>query len=262
MLGGWSISSKLRDFVSGQPKWKRDVGPQGTRRRVRALCRRLEKIYGPFVPKSRRQPLDELILTVLSQATNDRNSLRAYAFLKERFPTWSQVLEASQEDLEDAIRPGGLAHNKSQTIRAILETLHGSAQSVRPKTTSGNSSSSAAGPLEHLVEVPLDDAMAELTALPGVGLKTAACVLLFSCSRPVMPVDTHVHRLSGRLGLVRPKATADQTHHVLMAITPQELVYLFHVWLIAHGRSQCQARNPRCSGCTLCDLCPTGATSR
>jgi endonuclease-3 len=95
-----------------------------------------------------------------------------------------------------------------------------------------------------------------LTALPGVGLKTAACVLMFCCNRPVMPVDTHVHRLSRRLGLVRTAATADQTHHVLMAITPPELVYPFHVWLISHGRATCRARNPRCGECLLLELCP------
>lgn len=252
MLGGNAISSRLRGLVSEQPKWKRDVGPQGTRRRIRALCRRLEKIHGPFVPKSRREPLDGLILTVLSQATNDRNSDAAFARLKERFPTWRQVLDAPRASLEKAIRPGGLAHNKSQTIRAILETLDKSSQGLPTPQTPDSQA-----PLAHLAEARVDDAMAELIALPGVGLKTAACVLMFCCNRPVMPVDTHVHRLSGRLGLVRPKATADQTHHVLMAITPKELVYAFHVWLIAHGRTQCRARSPRCAGCVLSDLCPT-----
>ena len=234
--------------TSERTPWRRYVGPNGTRRRVRALLRRLEKSYGPFVPKTRRSPLDGLVLTILSQATNDRNSGRAFARLKERFETWDALLDAPTEELEEAIKLGGLARNKSRTIRKVLETLRASSGGLPP---------TCRDPLLRLAEFPLDEAMVELTSLPGVGIKTAACVLMFCLGRPVMPVDTHVHRLAGRLGLVRQEATADQSHLVLMAITPEELVYPFHIWLIAHGREVCRARAPGCDACGLSDLCPS-----
>jgi endonuclease-3 len=158
------------------------------------------------------------------------------------------VLAAPRRSLEVAIKPGGLARNKSRTIRNILTILDKRSSGLPPDTPD---------PLAYLADVPAEEALETLTNLPGVGLKTAACVLMFCCNQPVMPVDTHVHRLSGRLGLVRPKATADQTHHVLMAITPSELVYPLHVWLIAHGRAACRAQNPRCKGCVLSDVCPS-----
>jgi len=202
---------------------------------------RLEKAYGPFEPKPRLDPLDGLILTVLSQATNDKNSTHAFRRLKDRMPSWDRTLEASVEAIEEAIRPGGLAKNKARTIKGILSEL-----SSRPEGLS----------LEHLGEMPLDDAMEELTELPGVGKKTAACVLMFDFGRPVMPVDTHVHRLSRRLGIVVNRASADQAHEALMQITPPEKVYRLHIWLIAHGRAICRSQRPRCSECVLKDLCP------
>lgn len=213
-----------------------------TRRRVRALVRRLEKVYGPFEPKPATDPLDGLILTILSQATNDTNSRRAFARLRERFPRWEQVRDAPAEQIEAAIRPGGLARNKARTIREVLRILD-----ARPEGLS----------LDHLAERPTAEAMDLLTALPGVGTKTASCVLLFDLGRPVMPVDTHVHRLARRLGLVRDRATADQTHAALMKITPPELVYRFHIWLIAHGRAVCRSQRPTCRECALRELCPS-----
>jgi len=211
--------------------------------------RRLGKVYGPFVRKSRRGPLEGLVLTILSQATNDRNSDRAYARLRERFETWEEVLDAPAAAVEEAIRPGGLARNKARTIKEVLATLAAGSSGLPPRVPD---------PLLSLADAPLSQAVDELTALPGVGLKTAACVLMFCLDRAVMPVDTHVHRLASRLGLTNAGATADQTHGVLMAITPEELIYPFHVWLIAHGRAVCRARGPRCGACSLSDLCPSG----
>lgn len=220
-------------------------GPNATTRRVRAIVGRLEGVYGPFVPKPALDPLDGLVMTVLSQATNDRNSSLAYERLTARFPTWAAVLAAPLEEVEAAIRPGGLSRTKARVINALLEHL---------------GSTPAGFDLRPLAAAPIETAMGALTALPGVGLKTAACVLLFDLGRPVMPVDTHVHRLSRRLGLVTERATADQTHAVLMAITPEDLVYRLHVWLIAHGRAVCRARNPRCDACVLADLGPAAST--
>jgi endonuclease III len=222
-------------------RWARYVGPTASRRRARALVRRLECTFGPFVPRPAQDPLDGLIMTILSQATNDRSSSLAFERLRARFQIWEAALESPAGEMEEAIRPGGLSRNKSRAIRAVLAELR-----QRPTGFS----------LAHLGAAPLDDAMAELTALPGVGIKTAACVLLFCFGRPVMPVDTHVHRLSRRLGLVVDRATADQTHLVLMAVTPSELVHPFHVWLIAQGRAICHARSPCCGECVLADLCP------
>ena len=222
--------------------WKQYRGPYGNRMRVRALSRRLEAEYGPFKPKTRRDPLDELILTVLSQHTSDANSHRAFERLKAAFSTWDEVERAPLRRIEAAIRVGGLAVSKSRTIKRVLAEL---------KKRDG------AYTLDWIADLPLDEALEALTDLPGVGIKTASCVLLFSFGRPSMPVDTHVHRLARRLGLVARKTTADQTYAVLMAITPEELVYPFHLQLIKHGRIVCKSQRPRCAECILVDLCPS-----
>lgn len=224
-------------------RWKTYRGSCGTKRRVRALVRRLDQAYGPFKPKKQRAPLDGLILTILSQATNDKNSFRAFENLTTRFPSWDDVVTAKDLEIEEAIRSGGLARNKSKTIKKILKRLKVEKKGFKA--------------LDDLASEPLDMALAKMSALPGVGIKTASCVLLFEFQRPVMPVDTHVHRLSKRLDLVVEKASADHTHHVLMSITPAELIYPFHVWLIAHGRKVCQASNPNCGHCFLSGLCPS-----
>jgi endonuclease-3 len=132
--------------------------------------------------------------------------------------------------------------SKSRTIKRVLAEL---------KKRDG------AYTLDWIADLPLDEALEALTDLPGVGIKTASCVLLFSFGRPSMPVDTHVHRLARRLGLVARKTTADQTYAVLMAITPEELVYPFHLQLIKHGRIVCKSQRPRCAECILVDLCPS-----
>lgn len=227
---------------SGSKRWERYRGAQGTRRRVRALARRLERVHGPFQAKSKGDPVAGLVQTILSQATSDHNSTLAFERLKARFPHWNDLLEAPVEELEAAIRPGGLSHNKARTIREVLTKLRD-----RPEGWS----------LDHLSALPVSEAIDQLRSLPGVGVKTASCVLLFDLGRPVMPVDTHVHRLSRRLGLADQRATAEQTFEVLMAIIPPELICPVHLWLIAHGRAVCLARRPRCRGCSLADLCPS-----
>jgi len=234
--------AKVRGSRTRSERWRRHAGPNATSRRVRALVRRLDGVHGPFRPRPGLDPLAGLIQTILSQATNDRNSSLAFERLAARFPIgWEQVLEAPLAEVEEAIRPGGLGRTKSRVIHAVLEELRS-----RPTGFS----------LADLADTPHDAALAALTALPGVGLKTAACVLLFDLGRPFMPVDTHVLRLSRRLGLVADRATADQTHHVLTAITPVDLVYPLHVGLIAHGRAVCRAGRPRCADCVLAELCP------
>ena len=189
-------------------------------------------------------PLDELILTVLSQNTSDVNCERAYAAMRERYPRWHDVLEAPPAQLVAVLRPGGLANQKAPRIQAILAELAASEAGLDLGWLSGQEPEAA---------------MAFLTALPGVGAKTASCVLLFSLGIPVMPVDTHIHRIALRLGLIGPRVSADAAHPLLTALTPPDRMLEAHLLLIEHGRRTCKARRPRCESCVLLDLCPFGA---
>jgi endonuclease III len=223
-------------------KQNKHFGINGYPRRIRALHRRLDKAYGPFKPFPKLDAVDELILTVLSQNTNDVNRDKAWKNLKGEFPDWDDVVAAPVQKLENAIRVGGLAPQKSVAIKKILKTIKTQYRSYS---------------LDSLKNLPIDDVIEILTQYPHVGIKTAACVLAFSFGRPVIPVDTHVHRLSMRLGLVTEKSTADQTYSVLMQITPEPLRYPFHVYLIRHGRAVCKSQKPLCCECVLSDLCPS-----
>jgi endonuclease-3 len=211
------------------------------RRRLRTITDRLAKEYGRPVLRPHRAPIDELVLTVLSQNTNDRNRDVAYFRLRERFPTWDAVAEAPVEEIEDAIRPGGLAPTKSVRIKQILEAI-------------GDDD------LLWLEHAPLGEAREYLCALPGVGRKTAACVLLFSFGRPDVPVDTHVYRVGGRLGLWPAKTPLVKAHDELARLVGDdgEFAYEAHVLLIRHGRRTCVARAPRCPDCPLRRICPEG----
>jgi endonuclease-3 len=184
-------------------------------------------------------------VTVLSQATSDVNSGRAFAGLKTRFGSWEEVLHAPVEEVADAIRSGGIAVVKAGRIQRILAEI---------ERREGGLDLSR---LEHLSD---EDARDYLLSLPGVGPKTAACVLLFSMRRAAFPVDTHVHRVTTRLGLIGPKVTAAAAHDVLSPRVPPELRYEFHVQLVRHGREVCKPDTPRCSDCVLFDLCGAGPT--
>jgi endonuclease-3 len=211
------------------------------RRRLRRITDKLAAEYGRPRLRPHGAPIDELILTVLSQNTNDRNRDAAYSRLRERFPSWDAVREAPAGEIEEAIRPGGLAPTKSVRIKQILEAI-------------GDDD------LSGLADAPLEGARAELCALPGVGRKTAACVLLFAFGRPDVPVDTHVYRVGGRLGLWDQKAPFDRAHDELLRLCGDdgEFAYETHVLLIRHGRRTCVARAPRCAECPLRRMCPEG----
>jgi endonuclease-3 len=189
--------------------------------------------------------VDELILTVLSQNTNDRNRDAAYARLRERFSSWAEVRDADEDEVEEAIRPGGISRVKAGRIQKILRAI-------------GDDD------LSRLADEPLDQAREELTELPGVGRKTAACVLLFSFGRPDVPVDTHVYRVGTRLGLFRPKASFDEAHDEMLRLVGDDAdeAYEVHVGLIRHGRRTCTARDPRCDECPLLSMCPYGKARR
>jgi endonuclease III len=217
-----------------------------SRRRVRAVRDRLRAVYG--VPRMRPHghPLAELVLTVLSQSTNDRNRDVAYLRLRGRLPTWEAVRDAPVEVVEEAIRPGGISKVKSRRIQDILRAI----------------SENPGGPplepsLDWLPGAPLSEARDYLTSLPGVGRKTAACVLLFAYGLREVPVDTHVSRVGMRLELLRPGAPFEQLHDQMLALTPPGEELELHVNLLRHGRRTCHARSPACGECALARMCPS-----
>ena len=212
---------------------------------IAAVQRRLRAQQGTFVPKPRLPVLDELVATVLSQHTSDTNSERAFAQLKERFPAWEQVADARLDEVADAIRCGGIAGQKARRIHRILAAIAEREGRID---------------LSRLHE--LDDAAVAtyLESLPGVGPKTAACVLTFAMGRAAFPIDTHVHRVATRLGWIPPKTTADKAHRLLAPRVPAAIRYDLHLALITHGRTVCRAQRPRCDACVVRDLCPYGSS--
>ncbi|HZP56532.1 MAG TPA: endonuclease III [Dehalococcoidia bacterium] len=227
----------------------RTGGARGRRKRapVAEVILRLDDAYGIPEWRPHRDPLAELVLTILSQNTSDANSGRAFVRLLERFPSWDDVAGAPLPEVIDAIQPGGLAPTKAPRIQAVL-------REVRERTGGYD--------LGFLAGLPLEDARAWLRALHGVGPKTVACVLLFALGRPAMPVDTHVFRVATRLGLVPDRAgkaamTAEKAHDLLERTVPEHDFYAFHIGLIKHGRRVCTAQRPSCPGCVLRDLCPS-----
>lgn len=201
---------------------------------------RLAARFGP-AEKRRRPPLDELVLTILSQSTTDANRDRAWASLRERFPDWEGVHRAPREEVEDTVRVAGLGGQKSRAIKAALARLSGERGALA---------------LDHLEELSDPDALEYLTSFDGVGVKTAACVLCFSLRRPVLPVDTHVLRVARRLGWVAPKTGATRAHRELEARVDPDDRFALHLLLIALGRAVCRARDPRCAECPLGEVCP------
>jgi endonuclease-3 len=213
------------------------------RRTVRAIHRRLEKRFGSLAPPRSSDPLEELILTVLSQHTSDVNAVRAFGALRARFPTWDGVVRARTATVANAIRPGGLANVKAPRIQAILRAIH---------------ERGGRYDLSFLEDMSDAEARAYLSTLNGVGPKTAAIVLAFSLGRNALAVDTHVHRVARRLDLVPAQASAEKAQVMLNELVPPELRVAMHVGLIRLGREICTARRPRCPICPLNDICPTG----
>ena len=198
--------------------------------------------YCPVVWEPRYNPAEELVYTILSQHTSDINSERAYLNLMRVFGTLEAIADASEEDIEEAIRSGGLAKQKSVRIKQVLNI-------VRDEIGSFD--------LSFLGEMPLDEAKSWLKDLPGVGPKTAAIILCFSLGMPAMPVDTHIYRVSQRLGLIGKKVSADKAHDLLEPMVSPEDVFAFHMYLIKHGRQVCKAQRPRCTECVLAWGCPS-----
>ena len=207
------------------------------------VLRRLEPEYGPLTWYQRKKPVPELVVTMLSQHTSDLNAERAFQQLMETFGTLEAVARAGEEAIADSIRGGGLADTKAPHIKAALNQIL---------------ESRGALDLDFLRDLPLNEAKAWLTALPGVGPKTAAVVLLFAFHMPAMPVDTHVHRVARRLGFIGETTSANDAHDLLESMVSPDEVYPLHVYLISHGRRVCKAQRPLCESCALLDGCPTG----
>jgi endonuclease-3 len=202
-------------------------------------CRLLNH-YGEPTWRPHMDPVSELVSTILSQNTNDVNRDVAYDRLQERLPTWELVRDANVEEVIEAIRPAGLANQKGPRIQ----------ESLRIITQERGELS-----LDFLTDWPVEEAKSWLTDIKGVGPKTAAIVLLFSLGRPAFPVDTHVHRVTKRLGLIGPRVSREKAHVELERLVPPEAYYAFHLNLIRHGRQVCTSRKPRCQDCPLRDLC-------
>jgi endonuclease-3 len=217
---------------------------------VRAVRDRLRAVYGVPRMAPHRDPLAELILTVLSQSTNDRNRDVAFLRLRAQLPSWEAVRDAPPATVEEAIRPGGISKVKSARIQQILRAITAGPPGRRSDLTAELS-------LDWLPTVSLAEARRYLTSLPGVGRKTAACVLLFAYGLHDVPVDTHVSRVATRLGLLRDGAPFDELHDQMLALTrPGEELEL-HVNLLRHGRRTCHARRPACMQCALARMCPS-----
>lgn len=196
--------------------------------------------YGPNPWQPGRDPLDTLVSAIISQNTADTNRDRAFRRLKERFPTWEAVRDAEVSAVVEALRPAGLSNMKGPRIQNALRAI---------------SARQGALNLDFLAEMDIEEAKAWLTSLKGVGPKTAAIVLLFALGKPAFPVDTHVHRVSKRLGLIGPKTSREQAHIVMERMVPPEIYYPFHMNLITHGRRVCGAQRPRCEMCFLQEHC-------
>jgi endonuclease-3 len=207
------------------------------KRRVRAIRDRLRGVYGVPAGDPHGHPIAELVRTVLSQNTSDTNRDLAYERLRASFPSWEEVRDAPSGAVIEAIRPGGLGNTKGPRIQEILARL------------------GAHPDLDWLEHAPRAEALDYLTSLPGVGRKTAACVLLFSFGRPEIPVDTHVYRVGGRLGLFRDRASFEEAHDEMVRVVDPEDAYELHINLIRHGRAVCRPR-PRCEECALRRMCP------
>ena len=206
-------------------------------KRIAAL---LEGEYGTPTWRQHLPPVDELVSTILSQSTSDTNRDKGFDALKARYPSWEAVRDAPEREVIETIRPAGLANQKGPRIQAALRTLTEQVGAIT---------------LDHLNDLSIEDAKAWLTSINGVGPKTAAIILCFAFGRPAFPVDTHVHRVTSRLGLIGPKVTAEQAHPILEAIVPPDDYYSFHLQVIQHGREVCHARAPECERCVLREEC-------
>jgi endonuclease III len=208
---------------------------------INYLIDELEKAYGPRELVPHRDALGELIQTILSQNTTDKNSRPAYQALRREFPQWEMLLQTSPESIAVPIRSGGLALIKARRIQDALKAILQQRGSLD---------------LSFLNDLSVEEGIAWLKSLKGVGDKTANCVLLFALGKPALPVDTHVYRVSKRLGLIKSDSTLEEAHRNLIKLVPPSRIYPFHVLMIEHGRRTCTAQRPHCRSCIMESVCP------
>ncbi|UCC89979.1 MAG: endonuclease III [Anaerolineales bacterium] len=210
------------------------------RAKTQAIHHQLIQIYHQPQWRPHLDPISEVVSTILSQNTSDSNRDRAFERLRARFATWEMVRDAPVEAIQAAIRPAGLAQQKAPRIKGALRFITQERGDLD---------------LDFLKELPVSDAKAWLTQMKGIGPKTAAIILLFSLGMPAFPVDTHVHRVTRRLGLIGPRISAEKAHDILERLVHPDLYYPFHLNVIHHGRQVCHARNPKCEICPLQAMC-------
>ncbi|HLF85403.1 MAG TPA: endonuclease III [Blastocatellia bacterium] len=204
------------------------------------IIQNLKAVYGAPKPQRGLDPLDVLIETILSQSTTNANSDRAFESLKRGFPTWEAARRARVASIEAAIRSGGLAKQKSVRIKELLNEIHKRRGSLD---------------LAFLTTAPLEEAKQFLASFKGVGPKTVACTLLFACNRPLFPLDTHIFRITRRLGLIPERCSDEEAHSLMGEMIPRKRYFETHINLIRHGRRVCRPRDPLCERCCLVDYC-------
>ena len=215
--------------------------------RIGLIADRLESKFGKPERKRGGKFLNSLILTVLSQNTNDRNRDVAYERLRRKFPDWQEVKDASLEEIKEAIRPAGLSNQKSKHIKELLEWIDKTYRTFD---------------LDFLCDDKADEVIDTFMQRRGIGIKTISVVLAFACGKDIFPVDTHVHRICRRLGLVPENASAEKTHLLMQPLVPKGRSFSLHMNLLSLGRTLCKARNPNCPSCPLNDLCPSAALEK
>jgi len=220
-----------------------------TPEKAKKIVALLRKAYGVPEPFIASDPVDQLIATVLSQNTTDRNSLAAFRVLKKRFASWGAVMQSPVRSVASPIRSAGLANIKARRIKDVLREIRRREGSLD---------------LSRLGAMPVRDSFEYLTSLKGVGPKTASCVLLFSFGKGIMPVDTHIFRVAKRMGFIGDEVTIEEAHRMLTGTVPRRLIYDFHLGIIEHGRRTCRAAGPKCGRCVLYGMCayPRKATLR
>lgn len=212
---------------------------------LRYIIQNLERAYGVPENSHARDPLDMLVQIILSQATSDTNSDRAFAALKRRFPTWDKALAAREATIAATIISGGLANQKAAVIKSLLRQI---------KAERG------ALDLSFLCALSIEEAANYLARFRGIGPKTIACTLLFACRKEIFPLDTHIFRVLRRVGLIPQKSTDARAHEIMNRIVPRGKFYSFHVNLIRHGRTLCRPQKPLCERCPIVEYCEYGQT--
>jgi endonuclease-3 len=226
--------------MSAQNKPNTEKYAELRRTKYEPIAEILRQVYGDLQWSAQQSAMDELISCILSQSTTDLNRDRGFAGLKNRFPTWQDVVDAPTSEVVDAIRVAGLANQKAPRIQDALNYIYQERGEYN---------------IDFLKDIPLDEAKAWLTQMRGIGPKTAAIVLCFAFGLPAFPVDTHVHRVGRRIGFAPEKMAADAMHDVMEAIVPDDQHYAFHIYLIQHGRDTCTARRAYCERCPLTAYC-------